>query len=145
MASGRIGLVTGQGIAFHLRRHMPRWVGLSVVAGLAIANVFNIGADLSAMGDAAALAVGGPGWMWALIAALVSILLEICVRYRRYQALLKWTTLSLLAYVGVVLVVRIPWGEAVRGLLLPHIEFGRSSLLALVAVLGTTISPYLFF
>jgi NRAMP (natural resistance-associated macrophage protein)-like metal ion transporter len=145
LASGRIGVVTGKGIGHHIRTAMPTWVGRSIVTGLLVANIFNIGADLSAMGDAVSLVTGGRGWAWAIVVAITCVSLEVLVSYRRYQAALKWVAASLLAYVGVLFVVRVPWGSALHDLLIPSVGLDRSSLLALAAVLGTTISPYLFF
>lgn len=145
MASGRIGLVTGHGIGRNIRTFMPAWVGFVIVPSLLVANIFNIGADLSAMGDAMSLVAYGPRWFWAIALAIACVTLEIVVSYRRYQSVLKWATTSLLAYVAVLFVVHVPWSSALLSMLLPTMSVNRSVLLALAAVLGTTISPYLFF
>ncbi|QKC84491.1 divalent metal cation transporter [Mesorhizobium sp. NZP2077] len=143
--SAGIGAVTGQGIARNLRRHYSPWLLRFAVLLLLVANVINIGADLGAMGAALELLIGGPHHLYAIIFALICILLEVFVSYRRYVTVLKWLTLSLLAYVAVVLSVHVPWGAALYGALVPQIVFDGDHAMALVAVLGTTISPYLFF
>ena len=141
----KIGSVTGMGIAQNLRLHYPRWLLRSVVILLLIANVINLGADLGAMGAALALLIGGPVMVYAGVFAIICVLLEIFVDYTRYAAALKWTTLSLFAYVAVVFVADVPWATAIRATLIPNFAFDRAHAMALVAVLGTTISPYLFF
>jgi Mn2+/Fe2+ NRAMP family transporter len=104
-----------------------------------------LGADLGAMGAALKLLIGGPALVYVALFGLGSVLLEVFSRYSRYVSVLKWLTLSLFAYVGVVFVVQVPWGTVVYNLIVPHIAFTGSYLTAVVAVLGTTISPYLFF
>jgi NRAMP (natural resistance-associated macrophage protein)-like metal ion transporter len=143
--SAGIGVVTGAGIAENLRRHYPRWLLRSAVLMLLVANVFNIGADLAAMGAALNLLIDGPVHIYAVVFALVCILLEIFISYARYVYVLKWLTLSLFAYVGVVFTVHLPWGSALYGILVPELTFDSDHAMAIVAVLGTTISPYLFF
>lgn len=140
-----IGSVTGKGIAQNLRQHYPRWLLQTVVILLLIANIINLGADLGAMGAALGLLIGGPVMVYAGIFAIICVLLEIFLSYERYAAILKWTTLSLFSYVAVVFVSGVPWGEAIRGTLIPNFTFDKAHTMALVAVLGTTISPYLFF
>ena len=141
----RIGAATGRGIASNLRRHYPPWLTRAAVLLLLIANVFNLGADLGAMAAVLQMAVPGPHLAYTLGFAIVSVVLEVLVRYDRYAPALKWASLSLLAYVGVVFAVRFPLGPALHELLLPHFALDRTHITALVAVLGTTISPYLFF
>ena len=141
----RIGAATGRGIASNLRRHYPPWLTRAAVLLLLIANVFNLGADLGAMAAVLQMAVPGPHLAYTLGFAVASVVLEVLVRYDRYAPALKWASLSLLAYVGVVFAVRFPLGPALHELLLPHFALDRSHVTALVAVLGTTISPYLFF
>jgi NRAMP (natural resistance-associated macrophage protein)-like metal ion transporter len=143
--SARIGRVTGVGIAGNLRKHYPAWLLNGIVGLLVLANVINIGADLGAMGAALKLLIGGPALAYVIGFAALSILLEVYVRYSRYVSVLKYLTLSLLAYVATVFVVGVPWGEVARTIVLPPISFDRDYVLAVVAVLGTTISPYLFF
>lgn len=141
----RIGATTGMGIAQNLRRHYPPALLRAVVVLLLIANVINLGADLGAMGAALALLIPGPVLAYTAAFGVLSVLLEVLVSYSRYASILKWTTLSLFAYVGVVFVADVPLGEAVRGTLIPSFTFDREHAMALVAIFGTTISPYLFF
>lgn len=143
--AARIGCVTGRGIAHNLRRHYPRRLLRAIVLLLVVANVINLGADLGAMGAAVGLLVGGPVQLYTLLFGILCIGLETFLPYARYAAVLKWLTLSLFAYVGVVLVAQVRWDEALAGTLLPRLVLDRDHAMALVAVLGTTISPYLFF
>ncbi len=145
MIAAEIGRVTGAGIARNLRRHFPRTVLWSMVSLLLIANVVNLGADLSAMGAALALLVGGSPALFTLAFGIVCIVLEVALSYPRYASILKWTTLSLFTYVAVVMVARVPWGHALRSLVVPELQFNAAYATAFVAILGTTISPYLFF
>ena len=140
-----VGVVTGRGIAQNLRRHYPPWILRGAIVLLLIANVFNLGADLGAMGEVVALMLPGPFLLYTALFGIVSVVLEIWISYTRYARILKWTTLSLFAYVAVALVAHVPWGEAARGIFIPSFSFGSAQAMALVAVLGTTISPYLFF
>ncbi len=143
--SARLGRVTGRGIAGTLRRHYSRGLLYPVVAMLVIANVLNLGADIAAMGSAVTLVMGGPALLYSLLFALVSLGLQIWIPYERYSRVLKWMTLSLFAYVATVFAVRVPWLQALRDTLLPSISWNAAYLTGLLAVLGTTISPYLFF
>ena len=143
--AAEIGRVTGAGIARNLRRHYPRPILWGVVLLLLIANIINLGADLSAMGAALTLLVGGNGALYTLLFGIGCIVLEVGLSYSRYAAILKWTTLSLFTYVAVVMVVHVPWSQALRSLVVPDIQWNVAYATALVAILGTTISPYLFF
>jgi NRAMP (natural resistance-associated macrophage protein)-like metal ion transporter len=143
--SAGIGAVSGRGISQNLRRHYPPWILRVAVLLLLVANVINLGADLGAMGAALGLLMPGPDLVYTAAFGLLCALLEIFVSYSRYVVVLKWLTLSLFAYVAVVLAVHVPWGTALRGALLPQLAFDGDHAMALVAVLGTTISPYLFF
>jgi len=143
--SARIGRVTGRGIAGNLKQHYPRTILYVTVLLLVVANTINLGADLGAMAAALKLLIGGPSLFYVACFGLASLLLEVFVRYSRYVSALKWLTLSLFAYVGVAFVVNIPWGSVAYRLLIPHISFRADYLTVVVAVLGTTISPYLFF
>ncbi|NDA45922.1 MAG: divalent metal cation transporter [Alphaproteobacteria bacterium] len=143
--SARIGSVTGRGLAQNLRRHYAPSLLYGIVVLLLIANEINLGADLGAMGAALGLIIGGPVLVYAIGFGLLCIILEVFISYRTYAALLKWTTLCLFAYVGVVFTVHLSWSEALRGALIPAFVFDHEHAMALVAVLGTTISPYLFF
>jgi NRAMP (natural resistance-associated macrophage protein)-like metal ion transporter len=141
----RIGAVTGRGIAQNLRRHYSPYVLRGVVVLLLVANVINISADLGAMGAAMVLLVPGAALAWTAAFGVASILLEVFMSYTRYSSILKWTTLSLFAYIAVAFVAKIPPGEALRGMLIPDMKFDKAHTMALVAIFGTTISPYLFF
>ena len=143
--SARIGRVTGHGIAGNLKRHYPAPLLHGIVALLAVANIINIGADLGAMAAALKLLVGGPALIYVAAFGLASALLEIFARYSRYVSILKWLTLSLFAYVAVAFVVNIPWRTVAYSLVVPDISFDPVYLTVVVAILGTTISPYLFF
>lgn len=143
--SAQIGSVTGRGIAANLRRHYPRPILLAAVVLLLFANVINLGADLSAMGAVMQLVLGGENVAYTIGFGLLCILLETFLSYRRYAAVLKFTTLSLFAYVAVVFAVHVPWGQAVKAVLIPHVEWTAAFATGFVAILGTTISPYLFF
>ena len=143
--SARIGRVSGRGIAGNLKRAYPRSVVFSLVGLVLVANTINLGADLGAMGAALKLLIGGPLWLLIAGFAVLSVLLEIFVRYKRYAAILKWLALSLLTYVGVAFAVKAPWDKVAWNLVAPNMAFDVGTLTVVVAVLGTTISPYLFF
>jgi NRAMP (natural resistance-associated macrophage protein)-like metal ion transporter len=143
--AAQIGSVTGRGIAANLRRHYPRPLLWSAVSLLLIANIINLGADLSAMGAVMQLLVGGEVVVYTLAFGIICLLLEIFLSYRRYAAVLKFTTLSLFAYVAVVFTVGVPWGRALKSLVIPNIEWTAAFATGFIAILGTTISPYLFF
>ncbi len=146
VVSARIGRVTGHGIARNIRDHYPRPVLWLIVSILLIANTINIAADLGAMGEALQLVMpGGPQHGHALFFGVLSALMQIFIPYRYLAPILKWLTLSLFAYVGVLIAVDIPWAKLIAATLLPPLELTREYLMLLVAVLGTTISPYLFF
>jgi Mn2+/Fe2+ NRAMP family transporter len=116
-----------------------------IVLLLAIANIINIGADLAAMADATKLLVGGPAVAWVVLFGAGSVLAEIFLSYERYVAFLKWITLSLFSYVAVLCVVNVPWTKALAGIFIPHVTWSAAFFTTLVAIFGTTISPYLFF
>ena len=144
LVSAHIGRVTGAGLASNLSRAFPRkFVGL-LIGILLIANIINIGADLSAMAAAAQLVAGGSEHAFVIGMALAGVLLQLLLPYRRYANILKWLTLSLFAYVAVLLVVRVDWLAALRGLVWPS-GLGHDAIITIVALFGTTISPYLFF
>ena len=143
--SARIGRVTGRGIAGNLKRHYPRPLLVGLIGLLLAANTINLGADLGAMAAALKLVIGGPQLLYVAAFASVSILLEVFVSYSRYVSVLKWLTLALFSYVGVAFVVHMPWSTVAYRLVWPHIDWTPAYLTAVVAILGTTISPYLFF
>jgi NRAMP (natural resistance-associated macrophage protein)-like metal ion transporter len=143
--SARIGRTTGRGIAANVRQHYSNWLLQSIVLLLFIANILNIGADLGAMGDALTLLIGGPHLLYVVLFGGVCGLLQIFMEYSRYVGVLKWLTLALFAYFGTAMVVKIPWGEAALGFLVPTFSSDPAFWTTVVAILGTTISPYLFF
>lgn len=144
--SARIGRVTGQGIAGNLRQHYPNWILQPVVVLLFVANTLNIGADLGAMGEAVRLLVPQlPGWAWVIFFGLACTLSQIFLSHQQYVGVLKWLTLVLLSYFGVLAVIHVPWKVVLESLILPHWSLNSDSWLMVVAILGTTISPYLFF
>jgi NRAMP (natural resistance-associated macrophage protein)-like metal ion transporter len=147
LVSGQIGRVTGKGLARNMGEVIPRSAVTGLVVLLFAANTINIGADLAAMGAAAQLLAGGGAHLFTIGFAVVSLLLQIFIPYKRYVRFLKWLTLVLFAYVAVVLVVKLDWGEVARGLVMPDLQVLRSkeAITTIVAVFGTTISPYLFF
>jgi len=143
--SARIGRVTGRGLAANMLDVFPRPVVSALVGLLFVANTINIGADLSAMGAAVKLAAGGNQHLYTLLFALFSLLATVLVPYHRYVNVLKWLTFSLLAYVGIVFTVHIDWRAVAAGALVPRFEKTGETLTLIVAIFGTTISPYLFF
>jgi NRAMP (natural resistance-associated macrophage protein)-like metal ion transporter len=142
---GRLGRITGAGIAANLRTHYPKPLLYGMVMLLCAANLFNLGADISAMGAAAQLVFGGSSNAYALILGIFSLVLQICLPYRRYVRYLKWLTLALFAYVATAFTVHVPWVTAIRSTVVPSISWKVDYWMGLVAALGTTISPYLFF
>jgi NRAMP (natural resistance-associated macrophage protein)-like metal ion transporter len=144
--SARIGRVTGRGISANLLRNYPRPIVAGVVLSLLISSVFNLGADLGAMGEATHMLVGGPRWAHIFFFGIASLLLQVFVRYTRYVNYLKWLSASLLAYVVTAFIVHVPWADVLRETFLPsHLRLHGDYVKMCVAVLGTTISPYLFF
>ena len=143
--AARLGLVTGRGLSTLIRERFSRRVLLLCVALVAVANTFNIAADLAAMGASAHLVVPLPSVVLTILMATVMLGLEIFVSYHRYARILRYLALSLLAYVLVLFMVDVDWGEVLQGLLIPNLDGGHAELAALIAVFGTTVSPYLFF
>jgi len=144
--SARVGRTTGKGIAGVVRAHYPNWLLLGIVALLFTANTLNIGADLGAMAETGRLLLPGvPGWAYVVGFGAVCTLGQIFCNHKRYVSILKWLTLSLFAYFATVMVVRVPWLEFTKGLFWPRLSLDREFWLTVVAILGTTISPYLFF
>jgi NRAMP (natural resistance-associated macrophage protein)-like metal ion transporter len=145
LVSARIGRVTGKGLAANVMELAPRWLVLALVFLLVAANTFNIAADIAAMGESLSLVIGGLDHEHALIFASVSTLLQVFVPYRRYAPVLKFLTLTLFAYVVTAFTVNIPWSTALLAAIWPKPTINANYFLMVVAVLGTTISPYLFF
>lgn len=143
--SARIGRVSGHGLATNIRKHYPTWLLYFIVGLLLIANTINIDADIAAMDDALKLLIGGHAHLYVIGFGVVSLVLQIFIPYTRYVRVLKWLTLALLAYVATVFVVHTPWILVLKGTLLPHLSWKPEYITTVVAVFGTTISPYLFF
>lgn len=143
--SARLGRVTGAGLGAAMRSQMPGWFTASILCALVVANIFNLSADIGAMADSCRLLIGGPAQVYAVLIALFCAGCEIYLAYQRYVLILKWLTLALFAYVALLFIVHVPLKEAVLGAVFPRTGLTRAALTALVAVLGTTISPYLFF
>jgi NRAMP (natural resistance-associated macrophage protein)-like metal ion transporter len=146
LASARIGRVTGHGLAANIRRAYPPWLLYAIVLLLLVANVINIAADIAAMGEAMRLVTGiGSAHMYALGFGVLCLLLQVALPYSSYVRYLKWLTLGLLAYVATAFAVKMPWTEVLARTVWPHFTFNKDSVALVVAVFGTTISPYLFF
>lgn len=145
LIAARIGRVSGHGLATNIRRHYPKWLLYGIVALLVVANTINIAADISAMGDALRLIAGGSSHLYVLFFGVLSVLLQVFIPYKKYSHILKWLTLALLTYVGTVFVVHVPWPAVLEHTVLPHIRWKQEYITTVVAVFGTTISPYLFF
>jgi NRAMP (natural resistance-associated macrophage protein)-like metal ion transporter len=146
LVSARIGRVTGRGLAANIRRAYPPWLLYLIVALLLVANVINIAADIAAMGEALRLVTGtGSGHLYALAFGLLCLSLQVFLPYATYVRYLKWLTLGLLSYVATAFAVHMPWAEVMARTVWPHFTFTKESVALIVAVFGTTISPYLFF
>jgi NRAMP (natural resistance-associated macrophage protein)-like metal ion transporter len=145
MISARVGRTTGRGIAGNLRVHYPAWILQWVVALLLIANTINLGADLGAMADASRLLLPAPAWLFIVLFAAICVYMQVFLQYTRYVAVLKWLTLALFAYFAAIVTIHIDWRDLASGLFLPKFDKAKEYLTTIVAVFGTTISPYLFF
>lgn len=143
--AGRLGLSSGRGLAALIRERFPRSVLVGAVMLVATANVFNIGADLGAMAASARLLVNVPFGVFVAVIAIAIVALELFLPYHRYARVLRWLTLSLLAYVAVLVAVHVNWADAMHHTFIPEFTVSRASIAALIAIFGTTISPYLFF
>jgi NRAMP (natural resistance-associated macrophage protein)-like metal ion transporter len=146
LVSARIGRVTGRGLAANIRRAYSPWLLYFIVALLLVANVINIAADIAAMGEALRLVTGtGSGHLYALAFGLLCLSLQVFLPYASYVRYLKWLTLGLLSYVATAFAVHMPWAEVMARTVWPHLRITKESVALIVAVFGTTISPYLFF
>jgi NRAMP (natural resistance-associated macrophage protein)-like metal ion transporter len=146
LVSARIGRVTGRGLAANIRRAYSPWLLYSIVLLLLVANIINIAADIAAMGEAMHLVTGfGSAHLYSLGFGFLCLTLQIFLPYRTYVSYLKWLTLGLLAYVATVFAVHMPWGEVLKRTVWPHFSWNKESVALIVAIFGTTISPYLFF
>ncbi len=143
--SARIGHVTRRGLAANIKAGFPRWVLFGVVGMLLAANTLNLAADIAAMAEALRLLVGGSAHVYAVTFGLLCLVLQVFLPYKRYVRWLKWLTLALLSYVGVVFTLHLDWWAVAREVFHPRLAATNDVLLMVVAVFGTTISPYLFF
>jgi NRAMP (natural resistance-associated macrophage protein)-like metal ion transporter len=143
--SARVGRVTGHGISGNVCRHYSSGLLNLVVTLLFIANTINIAADLGAMADASKLLIGGHSIVYVLLFGVTSVAAQIFLDYKRYVSVLKWLTLSLFAYVAALAFAKVSWGEALAGILVPRLTWSLDYFTTIVAIFGTTISPYLFF
>lgn len=144
LVCARLGRISGRGVVANIRRHQSRPLAYGFVVLLVVANTLNVGADLAAMGDALALVAGGSRWLYTVVFAAVSLGLQLFVPYRKYASYLRWLSLSLLVYVAAMFLLHIDWREAALAAVWPRFELSGSYVAIVVAVLGTTISPYLF-
>jgi NRAMP (natural resistance-associated macrophage protein)-like metal ion transporter len=145
MVSARLGCITGRGLAANVKLAFPRSVLLSIVGLLLVANTINIAADIAAMGEALRLLLGGSAHLYCVAFGLTCLILQVFLRYETYVGYLKWLTLALLSYVAVVFTIHVPWGVVIRQTFIPQIALDHDTITIIVAVFGTTISPYLFF
>ena len=145
MVSARLGCLTGRGLAANIKAQYPRAVLYSIVGLLVLANTINIAADIAAMGEALYLLLGGSAHVYSVTFGLLCLLLQVFLPYQSYVRYLKWLTLALLSYVAVVFTIQVPWIEVATRIVWPKLDLNRESITMIVAVFGTTISPYLFF
>jgi NRAMP (natural resistance-associated macrophage protein)-like metal ion transporter len=142
---GRIGRVTGKGLAANIKQVFPAWVLFGVVGLLLVANTLNIAADVAAMGDLLALIVSGNRHLLTVGLVVPSLLMQVFIPYHKYVKFLKWLTLSLLSYAAVLFTVHVPWTEVALRTVVPRLTLDAATATVIVGVFGTTISPYLFF
>jgi NRAMP (natural resistance-associated macrophage protein)-like metal ion transporter len=145
IVSARIGYVTRKGLTANIKSSFPRWVLLAVVGMLVLANTLNVAADIAAMAEALRLLVGGSAHVYSVTFGLLCLVLQVFLPYKTYVRWLKWLTLALLSYVGVVFTVHLDWAQVLSEVFRPRLAASHDMLLMVVAVFGTTISPYLFF
>jgi len=145
MVSARIGCITGRGLAANVKSVFPRSVLYGIVGLLLIANTINIAADIAAMGEASRLLLGGSAHFYSVAFGILCLGLQVKLRYATYVSYLKWLTLALLSYVAVIFTVHIHWGTVLSEMVVPRLVLDHNTIGMIVAVFGTTISPYLFF
>jgi NRAMP (natural resistance-associated macrophage protein)-like metal ion transporter len=145
MVSARLGCLSGRGLAANIKAQYPKAVLYTIVGLLMLANTINIAADIAAMGEALRLLLGGSAHVYSVTFGLLCLLLQVFIPYQKYVRFLKWLTLALLAYVAVVFTIHVPWFEVAQRIVWPRMAITRESITMIVAVFGTTISPYLFF
>jgi NRAMP (natural resistance-associated macrophage protein)-like metal ion transporter len=143
--SARLGRITGHGLAGNIRRHYSAWFLFPTVGLLLIANIINLAADIGAMGDALRLLIGGPALAYAVGFSVLCVAMQVFLSYPRCSSILKWLTPVLLSYVVTVLLVHVNWKSTLHGLFIPQFQRSGAYWATFIAVLGTTISPYLFF
>ncbi|MEO8736386.1 MAG: divalent metal cation transporter [Edaphobacter sp.] len=144
-ACGRIGAVTGKGLAGVIKEHYARKILIGVVVLVAVANTINIGADIGAVAAAAQLVVNVPFWVLAVATTALLVVSEVLVTYKTYANVLKWLALALFSYPATALIVRQPWKEILYATVVPHIELTFAFFFIITGVFGTSISPYMFF
>ena len=145
MVSARLGCMTGRGLAANIKIQFPRGLLYGIVGLLLIANTINIAADIAAMSEALRLLLGGSTHIYSVTFGLLCLVLQVFLRYETYVRYLKWLTLGLLAYVAVVFTIQVPWLSVAERVFWPHLTLNNETITMIVAVFGTTISPYLFF
>ena len=145
MVSARLGFVTGRGLAANVKSVFPRPVLWGIVSLLLIANTINIAADIAAMGEATKLLIGGSVHLYCVLFGGICLLMQVYLRYETYVSVLKWLTLALLSYVAVVFMFNVQWTRVLHDMVLPQLSLDHNTITIIVAVFGTTISPYLFF
>jgi NRAMP (natural resistance-associated macrophage protein)-like metal ion transporter len=145
MVSARLGFVTGKGLAANVKAVFPRPVLYGIVGLLLMANTINIAADIAAMGEALRLMLGGSAHLYSVGFGVLCLILQVYLRYETYVRYLKWLTLALLAYVAVIFTIHVHWSGVISELVLPRLALDHNTITMIVAVFGTTISPYLFF
>ncbi|MEP6884031.1 MAG: divalent metal cation transporter [Gammaproteobacteria bacterium] len=145
MVSARLGCITGRGLAANVKSVFPRPVLYGIVGLLLIANMINIAADIAAMGEALYLLLGGSAHLYCVAFGVLCLGLQVFLRYATYVRYLKWLTLALLSYVAVIFTIHVNWGAVLLELVMPRLLLDHNTITMIVAVFGTTISPYLFF
>ena len=145
MVSARIGCITGRGLAANVKAVFPRPVLYGIVGLLLVANTINVAADIAAMGEALRLLIGGSAHLYSVLFGVTCLGLQVYLSYQTYVRYLKWLTLALLSYVAVVFTVQVHWGAVMSEMVMPRLVFDHNTITMIVAVFGTTISPYLFF
>jgi NRAMP (natural resistance-associated macrophage protein)-like metal ion transporter len=145
MMSARIGMVSGEGLAGAFRRKFPMWLISLFTVALLIANTINIASDLAAMGDAVEMLGGGPGLLWVALFGVGICIAAVHLRYRQLALVLQWLAIALFAYVITAFMVKVDWGDVARSTFVPALPRGSEAWATLVAILGTTISPFLFY
>ncbi|MBV9432750.1 MAG: divalent metal cation transporter [Hyphomicrobiales bacterium] len=145
IVSARLGRTTGKGIAGNVAKHYSPLFLYGAVGLLLLANVINIGADIGAMADSLRLLIGGPQLIYVVVFGIIAVLMQVFLAYKRYVGVLKFLTLALFAYIGTLFFVHVDWPALTTSLLVPHLSFDKDYLTGIVAIFGTTISPYLFF